>query len=340
MIPRVRIERQDGNTGVVRPGSTGILAIVAASADGDFNAPTMHNNTALAKTEFSWGPLTEIAGLVMPQTHNPALLVRADVSTPGAYGSFTQEGGTGTASAGATEPYDAFDVLLTFAVPTPGTITIGTTGASYTVSLDGGKTKSKAIALGTDDSILIVDTNVTVELAAGNIIDGETVAFKTTRPLSTNADLPASLEALRTTSSPFESVLIDCEADDDTVGLVADWLLELNGAGKFPTAFLTCRPIGPTETETEYKDAMALLFAESACVDLVLCADEADMVSVFRGVRQARPAGVSVAARAMAIDIGTEPAFVELGPLPGVKMPVATRFITMRASSPASTTFA
>ena len=316
MIPRVTIRRQDGNTGVIRPGSIGILAIIAASAAGTFNAAAMHNDETRAKAEFSWGPLSEFAAYAMPETHNPALLVRPDASTPGAYGALTQVGGTAVATAGATAPYDAFDVLITFAIGA----TIGVAGATYTTSLNGGKTTSKALALGTDTSIVIPDTNVTVDFGAGTVIAGETIAFATTRPLATNADLPDSLEALRTTSSPFEAVLIDCEADDDTVALVATWLLDLNGSGKFPTVFLTCRPMGEAETETEYKDAMALLFASSACVDIVLCADEADMVSVFRGVSQARPAGVSVASRSMAVDIGTEPAFVELGPLTGVKI--------------------
>ncbi len=321
MIPRVRIVRQDGNTGVVRPGSVGILAIVAASADGDKNQPSSHNDESLAKAEFSWGPLTEIAAYVMPETHNPVLLVRADASTVGAYGDFTQVGGTGAASEGATAPYDNFDVLVTFAVADESeTVNVGTAGATYTVSLNGGKTTSKALALGTDDSILIENTNVTIELGAGTIINGETVAFKTTRPIATNADLPDALEALRTTSSPYESVLIDLEADDDTVALLATWLLDLNGSGKFPTVFVTCRPMADDETEADYKDALALIFAAAACVDLVVCADEADMVSAFHGVSQVRPAAVPVAARAMAIDIGTEPAFVELGPLTGVKI--------------------
>lgn len=317
MIPRVRILRQDGNTGVVRPGSIGILAIIAACADGDFNAAASHNDETLAKAEFSWGPLTEIAAHVMPETGNPVLLVRADASTAGAYGSITKVGGTAAATAGATEPYDDFDVYLTF--PT-GTTAVGVAGATYRYSIDGGKTLSKVIALGTDDNIVIPDTNVTIELGTGTIVTDETIAFKTTRPLATNADLTDSLEALRTTSSPFEAVLIDCEADDDTVADVKTWLLELNKSGKFPVVFLTCRPMGASETETQYKDALAAIFEAAACVDVVVCADEADMVSVFRGVSQVRPAGVGVAARSMAVDIGTEPAFVELGPLTGVKI--------------------
>lgn len=316
MNPRVTIRKQDGNTGVVRPGSEGILAIVAACLTGDDNTPTAHNDESLAKAEFSWGPLTEIAAFVMPVTQKPVVLVKTDASTAGSYGTITKVGGTAVATAGATEPYDNFDVRIRFLEGE----TIGVDGATYKVSLNGGKTEGPTMALGTDDNIVIEDTGITIEFAAGTVVDDETISFKTKRPLATNGDLTASLEALRVTSSPFEAVLIDCEADDDTVELVALWLLDLNQAGKFPVVFLTCRPMADDETETEYKDALEAVFAEAACVDIVVCADECDLISAFRGVSMVRPTGATVAARAMAIDIGTEPAFVELGPLTGTKI--------------------
>lgn len=320
MIPRVRIRRQDGNTGVVRPGSVGILAIVAAAASGTLNSPSAHNDEALAKTEFSWGPLTEFAAYAMPESQNPALLVRPATTTVGAYSALVKTGG-GTATPTATPstfPYDDFDVVITFVV---GGV-LGTAGITYTYSLDGGKNTSAVLALGTALIITIPDTAISVTLGTSTqtILAAQTCTFKTTRPMMTNADVPAALEALRTTSSPFEAVLLDCLADDTTVGLVATWLLGLNAVGKFPVVFMTARPIGAAETETQYKDALALVFAAAACVDVVVCTDECDLVSALRGITQARPSGVAVAARSMAVDIGTEPAFVELGPLTGAKI--------------------
>ncbi len=316
MIPRVKFVRQDGNTGVVHPGGLGVLAIIAAASAGPLNEAASHNDPSLAKAEFSWGPLSEFAAYAMPETGSPSLLIRADVSTAGAYGSITQVGGTGAATAGATEPYDNFDVLITFSVADPFTVNVGTGGAFYTVSLNGGQTTGKPIALGTDNTILIADTNITIDLGMGTIIDGETLAFK--RPISTNGDLPDSLEALRTTTSLFEGVMIDIPADSDTVGLVATWLEDMNLQGKFPTVFLTFRPMGATEPEADYQAAFALAFAETSCVDVVMCADEDDMVSIFRGIAQARPVALAVASRSMAVDVGVEPAEVGLGPLTGV----------------------
>ncbi len=317
-VPRVSIRKQDGNTGVVRPGNEGILAIVAASADGDYDVPSSHNDVSLAQAEFSWGPLTDLAATVMPETQKGTVLVRANVSTPGAYSAMVLTGtGSSTPTAGASEPYDDFDVSVLF--PT-GTAVVGDAGATYRVSLDGGKTYGKVTALDTDSEIEIDNTGITIELGAGTLVAGDVITFTTSRPLATNSDLPASLEALRATSSPFEAVLVDMEADAETVGLIALWLLDLNVAGKFPVVFLTVRPMAEDETETEYKDALALMLAEAACTDVVLCADAADMVSTFRGISQARPTGLPVAARSMAVDIGTEPAYVALGPLTSVRI--------------------
>lgn len=320
MRPRVRIVRQDGNTGVVRPGNVGVLAIIAASLTGTANSASMHNDADAAKTEFSWGPLTEFAAYVMPETQNPVLLVKPTATTAGGYSSVTKTGG-GTASPAATastHPYDDFDVVITFVAGGA----LGTGGITYTYSLDGGKTTSAVLALGTALIITIANTGISITLGTSTqtILAAEKVTFTTTRPLATNADLPDALEALRTTSSPFEAVLIDCEADDDTVALIATWLLTLNAVGKFPTVFLTCEPMSSGEDESDYADALDTIFSAAACTDVVVCADEGDMVSVFRGISQHRPSGLSVAARAMSVDIGVEPAEIDLGPLTGVKI--------------------
>ncbi len=320
MVPRVNVRKQDFNTGVVRPGVEGILAIVAASNSGPVNEPSAHNDENLAQAEFSWGPLTDLAAYAMPETRNPALLVRPTTTTLGAYSAVTKVGG-GTATpvaTASTHPYDNFDVVITFV----NGGALGTAGITYQWSIDGGKTKSALVALGTVLILTIPNTGISITLGTSTqtILALEVLSFTTTRPLATNADLPASLEALRVTSSPFESVLIDCEADDDTVALIATWLLDLNLHGRFPQVFLTCRPIGATETETEYKDALALIFAAASCLDIVMCADECDTVSAFRGVRMVRPSGFVIAPRSMSVPVGTEPAYVGLGPLTGVKI--------------------
>ncbi len=318
--PSIRVAKQDGNTGVIRPGADGITAFVAASSSGDVDSPSMHNDPGLAQTEFGDGPLTDYPAYLMPETGRGSLLCRSAASTLGAYSAIVKAGG-GTAAPAATAstyPVDDFDVVIKFT----GNGALGTAGVSYQWSLNGGKTFSALTALGVALIITIPNTgiSITIGTATQTILDGETVSFTTTRPMPNNTDLPASLEALRVTSSPFEAVVIDGESDDDTVALVATWLLSLNNMGKFPVVFLTVRPMGAAESETAYKDAMAALIASAVCDDIVLCADEGDMVSQLRGISQARPSGWGIAAHAMKFDIGVEPAEIGLGPVTGVSI--------------------
>ncbi|MDX6479507.1 MAG: hypothetical protein QOG85_17 [Gaiellaceae bacterium] len=136
----------------------------------------------------------------------------------------------------------------------------------------------------------------------------------------TNSDLPAALEALRLTSSPFEAVLVDMEADVDTVGVCHLWIQDMNKVGKFPTVVLTCRKRGAAESETTYKDAVAAIFDAAVSLDIVVCSDLGDIPSPIRGIPFARATGLFVAARGMKISVGTDPAYVELGPLDSVSI--------------------
>lgn len=317
MLPSVEITKVDGGTGTVRPSAVGVLALIAAASSGALNSAGSFARRDLIYAEHGHGHLLEFSAYVLPVSKKPLVVVRGDPATAGAYGSFTTTGGgTSVASAGVTEPVDDFDVQVEFILGA----TIGVAGATYRYSLNGGETNSKVLALGTANTITIPDTGVTIAFAAGTVLAAETVAFQTTAPKLTNADLPDSLEALRVTSSPWDALLIDMEADDDTVGLCDLWLKELNRSGKFKTAVLTARPRGAAETETEYKDALDAIFTAAASTDVLVCADRGDLPSVVRGISMPRASGLGVAARGMSLRYGVDPAFVDLGPIPGFRI--------------------
>ncbi len=255
----------------------------------------------------------------MAWTGKPIVAVRAEHSTEGAYGAVTTTGaGTSAITAGATEPVDAFAIVVDF--PVAGTI--GIAGIQYRYSIDGGETFSRRTALGIANTITIPDTGATLALGAGTILAGEVAKVTTTAPALTNADLPAALEALRVTSSPFEAVYLDLEADDDTVGVVGPWLVEMNKRGRYPVVYLTARPrdIDGEETEAEYKDALDALLSSVANIDVIIGADLGDLASPVRGISRAYPAGFFAAARTTSLRYGVDPAYVALGPLPGVRI--------------------
>jgi hypothetical protein len=317
MVPKTGFRKVDGRTGVVRPGAVGVLAIIAAATSGTMNSAASYTEPADIKTRHGACRLHEFGATVLPQTAKPIVGVGVDASTDGAYSAITTtNGGTSVATAGAAKPVDALNVVIQFLTGA----TIGEAGATYKYSLDGGKTFSKVTALGTANNILIGDTGVQVAFAAGTVLATTKLEFTTTQPKITNADLPAALEALRLTTLPFDAVLVDMEADADTVALCDTWLKALAAKGRAKTVVLNARPQAADEDATEYRDALAAIFAAAESTDVLVCADRCDMPSDVRGVSMVRPFNLPVAIRGMQVGIGVDVAYVEVGALDGVSI--------------------
>lgn len=323
MLPEVEITKADMQTGVVRPSDTGVCAIIAACSGGTLSQPTTYTKTDVCSSDNGFGPLPEFAAYMMPNSGKPIVGVKSAATTVGAYGTITNANkGTATpAATSATHPFDDFDVAIFFL--TDGVL--ATEGITYQWSLDGGVTRSAILALGTALIITIPNTGLSFTLGTSTqtVLAGQTLTCHTTRPLVTTADLTdddGPLEALRLTTVPFECVLIDGIADAAMVSAVNTWVLALNLVGRYPTVIMTARPWASDETNADYRAALATVFASATSLDIFVCADEADVTSPIRGVTQARPFGLFLAARMMKIARGVEPAYVELGPLPGVSI--------------------
>src|SRR5262245_27780906 len=128
MTPNTSIRKVDGGTGVVRPASVGVLAMIACAASGDFNSAGSFARREVILTEHGHGHLLELSSYTMAQSHKPVVVVRGDPSTAGAYGEFTVTGGgTSDITAGTSEPVDEFEVLVEFVVAGD----IGVAGIKY-----------------------------------------------------------------------------------------------------------------------------------------------------------------------------------------------------------------
>jgi hypothetical protein len=305
----------------VRPSAAGNLAIIAPSEKGTKNRPAGFARVDSALDEHGQGPLVEWSGHVMDVAQNPTLLIRPETDTDAVYGDeVTVDGapdeGASAITTGSTPPLDGYKVFVEFLVAG----TVGEAGITYKTSLDDGETMSATKSLSTDTSILIPDSGVTLELGAGDIAKGETVSFTTTAAQMSSTNRDKALAALRATQSPFEAVLVHGDADVDMVSQLDLWLKSMNLLGIYPTAVCTVRRKGAAESEADYAIAVAEVTAAAASTDVVVCADVGDVPSVIRGITMEYPMGLFLAARGMAITIGTDPAYVALGPLPGVSI--------------------
>lgn len=315
--PQVTIFKQDGNTGVVRPAADGILAIIAPSEKGTVNLPSSYARPDLALADFGNGALAEANAYTTGVSQNSSVLIRGIGSTAAVYGTVAHVGaGTSVVTATVGTPLDDYNVVVT--IVDPGTV--GVAGATYTFSLDGGKTTSGKIALGTAITIVIPGSGVTLSLAAGTLLAGQTETVATTGPKLTNADVVSALEALRLSALPWDAVLLHMDADATTVATVDTWILAREAEGRYKTAVLNAVMKTAAQTEAVYLAALAPVASGMTSKSVVVGGDGADLPSQIRGIVQKRPTSWFVAARGMRVDIGTDVAFVADGPVAGASL--------------------
>lgn len=314
MIPSVAVSKSDGNTGVVRPSSDGILAIIAPCQSGTTNQPSSFTRQDLALAAFGYGKLTETAAYHLAVSKKPVVLIRGTGSATAANGTTTNVGaGTSVVSASGV-PLDDYLPIITIVAGG----TIGAAGITLKHSLDGGVNYSGTIALGTAVTFTIPNSGIIFAFAAGTLLAGQTASFLPTGPRLTNADLVAALESLRTYGGRYESILVtgmDITATD--VATLDLWLSAREAEGKYKTAVVNTLPRTSAQTEAQYLTAMTTAFAAASSTRVMVCADAGEVVSVLRGGILRQPVSMGLAARGMLYDISVDLAYVANGPIAG-----------------------
>lgn len=321
-LPAVTVSKVANNVGSAPPSTVGMLAIIAASQQGPLNTPATYARSDLALTALGQGPLVEYGAYVIDVANQPFVAVRPTTSVAGSYGTIVHTGvlGTSVPTAGATAPFDHYDVVVTIVAGG----TVGTAGITYTYSLDGGATTSGVQAVGAANTLTIPNSNVSFALSAGTLLTGDTWSVFTERPLPNDSDLAASFTALGNTRQAWEGVLIDSSFDASTVAAVDTWLSGLEAQGQFKFALLNTRfklePEPATETEAAYATAVTALVSSSASIRVLVGADGGHLPSPISGFSLKRPTSLAVGARAMLIPIGEDPAYVARGPVAGFQI--------------------
>jgi hypothetical protein len=315
MLPSVAITKQDGSTGVVRPSTEGILALIAPSQSGTANQPTACTRQDVAFSAFGYGRLVEGAAYHLSVARKPVVLIKAAASVAATLGTVAHSGaGTSVVTATGT-PNDDFDLVLKITLGG----TIGTGPISLQTSLDGGTTWSAVVSLGVANTYAVPNTGVTFNFAAGTVLTGQTESCKATAAKMNNTDLTNALEALRTYGGAWESILVmGLNATATEVATLDAWLALREGEGKYRTAMVNAVPRdSATQTEAQYATAMNTAFGASSTIRVLVGGDQFEAVSLVRGSRTKFPTALAVAARAMEVDISRDPAFVNDGPVDG-----------------------
>lgn len=319
--PAVNITELDGQLGVLPPSAGRLLALVGAAVSAvlPVNTPAAFGRIKDLQAALVRGPLLEAAAHELEQYGRPVVVVRTEATVAGDAGAVDFEGtGTSVITIDATdEPEDDYEVY--FEVITGGTI--GTAGITFRVSLDGGRTLSAELALGTLTTYPIPDpagglSGVTLLFAAGTLVAGDTAAARTTAPQWNGTDLAAALDALKVATHNWEGVEIVGALDGANFDVVEGKITGMAAAGKNHWWIGNCRTPNDGESEATYLAAMSTVFASKASKHGSLCFGACKVISSVSGLNYRRPVALIAGAREASLSEEIDSADINLGPLP------------------------
>jgi hypothetical protein len=324
MTPSVSVTKNPFALPATSPAPDGVLAIVASSQSGVVGQVASFANPNLLLTAKGYGPCSEYGAYNMNVCGNSVVTLTPTTSVAATYGTIVKVGtGTFTATATAsTYPLEHYGVLITFLTGA----TLGSAGATYTYSLDGGNTNSAVQSLGTALVIAPPNTGVSVTLSTtgtSTIVAGDTIAFPTERALMNDTDIATAMGQLNLSRLAYEMVLLDTNIGAATIGVVDTILSGWEANGLFKIALMNTRfktePSPATETEAAYLTAMTTLVGSQTSERCVVGGDGAHVPSTLTGFNLKRPTALLIAAAAMALtpNIGIDPAYVGNGPVVG-----------------------
>lgn len=189
----VNITVLDGGGSIVVPGSN-VQLVIGCCSGGTANQVFATTQIASLVSSNGYGPGVEAAALSLAAGGVVAFIK----ATQNAAGTSTAVTFTGTGSSVITVTLDgtvgAFDDYnVVFTCVNGGTR--GTTGITFTISLDAGRTTGPVIALGTATTYAIPNTGITLNFAAGTLVAGDFAKFTTTAPSWNTAGIQSALNA-------------------------------------------------------------------------------------------------------------------------------------------------
>lgn len=325
-LPGVSITELDGALGVVGGGQKA-LAIIGPSSQGAVDLPTPVGRVTALRTAFGVGPTVELAAHAIARYGLPILLVRSATSAPGAYvmdsdvptdvwTEIEQDAGS-TAVLTVDEtpvPLDAYEVIVE--VLTGGTR--GTAGITYRWSIDGGRTWSPTLALGTGTAFTIAaqGEDLAVDIAAGTLTAGDRIAFRTTAPTSDATAIADAIAALLAHQGEWEIAAFATEITPTIFDAIDLRIVGAGEGGRYRWWAGSVRVRHPEETEAEYLAALSSAWASKASTSAMLCADETVVSSSVSGRAYRRPVNHVVIPRQARVSEEINLLDIDLGSLP------------------------
>lgn len=313
--PSVTITELDGTLGVLPPSGVAIFALVGVSSAGTANAPATYSRVKDIVAQFGRGPLVEAACYYVERYGNPVLLVKTAATTVGSFDAIDVTGVTGTSVATLDTPLPDDDYEIQVSIVNGGTR--GTTGITYRVSYDGGRTFGSLLALGTATAITIANSGgVNILLAAGTLATGDVIKVRCHAPTWNSSDIGTALTALGASTVSWELVHVVGPVDA-TLAAAIDLKIAgfATGLAKFRAWIGNTRIPNAAESEATYLSTLSAAFASFSTVYGSIYAGACKMISSVSGRNYRRPAAFIAAAREASVSQEIDIASINLGAL-------------------------
>jgi hypothetical protein len=319
--PAVNITTLDGALGVLPPSAGRLFALVGVSSSGPINTPATYARVKDIVATFGTGPLVEAAAHYVERYSRPVVLVRTESSGEGGgEASAVDSTATGTSVvtvAASPTPNDDYEIVLKFIVGG----TRGVDGATYQLSLDGGRTFGPVTALGTATSIAVTGAGgVSLALAAGTFVAGDSHAVRTTAPLYTAGELGDALTALGATLASWEIVHVVGAIDATIFDQIELKIAGMHAAGKYRAWIGNVRMPLNQESEADYLASVGAAFAAKESKHGSLYGGAIKLTSSVNGRKYKRPVSFATAAREASVSEEINIADVAVGSLQGVSI--------------------
>lgn len=317
--PAVNITELDGALGVLPPSAGALFALIGASTGGTLavNTPATFAKVRDLVAAAGVGPLVEAAAHYVERYGKPVVIVRTGQTTAGACGAVDATGApTGTSVVtenSGTAPFDDYEVRLVVVLGG----TIGTGPITLKWSVDGGRTYSPNVSLGTAVFLVLGDTGVRLNFAAGTLVTGEYFTARTTAPQWNGTELGLGLDALIASAAFWELVQIVGPLDSTFFDSIDLKITGAAAAGKFHAWIANTRMPTVGESEATYLSSVSGVYASDVTKHGVLCAGATKLTSSITGRKYKRPIAFVVAAREASVSEEVNTADVNLGTLQG-----------------------
>jgi hypothetical protein len=265
--------------------------------------------------------MVEAAARHIQTTGRPCVVVRCTAAA-GSIGAVTKvnnltTAGTSTVTVdGAETPVDDFEVYVKCTLGG----TIGTGPITIQTSLDGGRTLSAPISLGTAATYTFPDSvGVKLNFAAGTFVAGDVITCLAVAPAPSTANITSALTALQQTQAAWSLCEFATPIGTADFDVIETAFAAMFTAKKFKAWIGNIRMPTLAESESAYLAAQSGFAAKSTkCGEL--CAGSCELPSAVSGRLYRRPISFHVASKEASVAEHIDIADVLLGAAVGVSI--------------------